>query len=318
MSSDEIPGFLILTGFLGAGKTTLLNRVLGQQHGRRVAVLVNELGRIDIDSRLIRSRDGDVMELAGGCVCHEVAVLSEMWEATNDVVRRSSPEVVILETTGIAEPAAIVTSLLARSENDVPLRFRGVVTVADAETTPATLARFGEARAQVLEADRILISKTDVASPAAITATHAALAALRPEAERAAFPSTHEGTSSLVRWLLDEPPRRPRAGMGGGVPHAHEHQLTAATFVDDGELLREPLLQLMDELGPQLVRAKGFFRRHRHPGRHFLEHASGKTRLAQAGEWPGAARSELVVIGTGLDELSLRRRLWACRTTPSG
>src|SRR3954452_12246583 len=119
MASDEIPGFLVLTGFLGAGKTTLLNRVLGHEHGRRLAVLVNELGRIDIDSRLIRSRAGDVMELAGGCVCHEVAVLSEMWEATNDVVRRSSPETVILETTGIAEPAAIIASFFRRDDKDV-------------------------------------------------------------------------------------------------------------------------------------------------------------------------------------------------------
>jgi G3E family GTPase len=317
MSNGDAPGFLVLTGFLGAGKTTVLNRVLGDAHahGRRVAVLVNELGRIDIDTRLIRSRAGDVMELAGGCVCHEVAVLSEMWDATNDVVRRSSPELVILETTGIAEPGAIVTSFLARPDHAVPLRFRGVVTVADAEATPSTLTRFAEARAQVEEADRILVSKTDIASPSALAATHGALGALNPGAERAAFPTNAEGTAALVRWLLDEPPRRPRSGVTVGAPHAHTHQLAAATFVDDGPLLRAPLLQLMTELGPQLVRAKGFVRVHGENQRHFLEHASGRTKLEAAGAWPGVPRTELVVIGTGLDELALRRRLWACRAS---
>lgn len=317
MSNDDAPGFLVLTGFLGVGKTTVLNRVLGDahSHGRRVAVLVNELGRIDIDTRLIRSRAGDVMELAGGCVCHEVAVLSEMWEATNDVVRRSSPELVILETTGIAEPGAIVTSLLDRPARAVPLRFRGVVTVADAEATPSTLARFAEARSQVEEADRILVSKTDIASPSALAATHGALGALNPGAERAAFPATAEGTAALVRWLLDEPPRRGRRGVTATAPHTHTHQLAAATFVDEGDLLPAPLLQLMTELGPQLVRAKGFVRLHGEHERYFLEHASGRTKLVAAGAWPTFPRTELVVIGTGLDELSLRRRLWACRAS---
>src|SRR6185369_271550 len=69
--NDPVP-LLIVTGFLGAGKTTVLNRVLGAQHARRLAVVVNELGRIDIDTKLIKSRAGDVMELVGGCVCHEV------------------------------------------------------------------------------------------------------------------------------------------------------------------------------------------------------------------------------------------------------
>ena len=77
---------IILTGFLGAGKTTILNRVLGAQHHLRIAVLVNELGRIDIDAGLIRARAGDVLELSGGCVCHQIGVQRELWSALHDVV----------------------------------------------------------------------------------------------------------------------------------------------------------------------------------------------------------------------------------------
>ena len=88
------PPLVLLTGFLGAGKTTTLNRVLGRELHRRVGVIINELGRIDIDTRLIKSRSGDVMELAGGCVCHEVRVQSELWAAIDEVNRRSRPDVV--------------------------------------------------------------------------------------------------------------------------------------------------------------------------------------------------------------------------------
>ena len=105
------PPLLLLTGFLGAGKTTTLNRVLTRQHRRRIGVIVNELGRIDIDTRLIKARAGDVMELAGGCVCHEVRVQSELWAAIDEVVRRSRAELVLLETTGIAEPWSILDGL---------------------------------------------------------------------------------------------------------------------------------------------------------------------------------------------------------------
>ncbi|MBZ0233895.1 MAG: hypothetical protein K8M05_16325, partial [Deltaproteobacteria bacterium] len=110
MASDRIP-FTILTGFLGAGKTTTLNRVLAAPHGRRVAVLVNELGRIAIDSKLILFRGSDVLELAGGCVCCKLDVKSDLWDGIAEVVKRTSPDQVVLETTGIAEPAAILEGL---------------------------------------------------------------------------------------------------------------------------------------------------------------------------------------------------------------
>ena len=107
---------VIVSGFLGAGKTTVLNRVLGAQHHRRLAVIVNELGRIDIDGKLLRARAGDVVELAGGCVCHEVRTQEELWGALDEVIARSRPEVVVLETTGIAEPQAILDGLAALPE----------------------------------------------------------------------------------------------------------------------------------------------------------------------------------------------------------
>ena len=94
--------FTILTGWLGAGKTTALNAMLAAAHGRKIAVLVNELGRISIDTQLIIGRGNDVLELAGGCVCCSVDLKNDLWDGIGDIVARSQPDCVVLETTGIA------------------------------------------------------------------------------------------------------------------------------------------------------------------------------------------------------------------------
>lgn len=321
---------IILTGFLGAGKTTVLNRVLGTQHHRRVAVLVNELGRIDIDAGLIRARAGDVLELAGGCVCHQIGVQRELWSALTDVVARSRPDVVVLETTGIAEPEAILRGLAdlaaAASSDDVPIRAAGVVTVVDAEAGVRQLARHEEARDQVRAADRILISKMDLAAAPAIAELHRRLHQQNPNAERAAFPAGEAGTAALVPWLLEPAPLTAgaRSARAAGAPahdhghgHGHGHQLAAATYVDDAPLIGDAVLRVCAALGDRLVRAKGFLFLADEPRRGFLERAGERTRLELGSPWGDETPlTRLVLIGEGLDEAALHRQLWACRVAP--
>jgi G3E family GTPase len=305
------PPLVLLTGFLGAGKTTTLNRVLGRQLRLRVGVIVNELGRIDIDTRLIKSRAGDVMELAGGCVCHEVRVQSELWAAIDEVNRRSRPDVVVLETTGIAEPWSILSGLEDLGAV-APAVAAGVVCVVDAEAGAGQLARHEEARAQVEAADRILLTKLDLAAGDAVVALHRELARRNPAAERASFPVTDEGTAALIPWLLDPrgAPRTSRADR-----HAHAHgQLTVVTFTDPEPLLAEPLVAVIEALGEALVRAKGFVNLAGDDRRGFLERAGARTGLAAGEPWGGAPRgTELVLIGDGLDADAIRRQLLACR-----
>ncbi len=310
-ASNARPPLVLLTGFLGAGKTTTLNRVLGRQLRLRVGVIINELGRIDIDTRLIKSRAGDVMELAGGCVCHEVRVQSELWAAIEEVKRRSRPDVVVLETTGIAEPWSILSGLEDLGD-EAPAVAAGVVCVVDAEAGSGQLARHEEARAQVEAADRILLTKLDLAAADAVVALHRELARRNPAAERASFPAGDEGTAALVPWLLDVrgAPRVSRADR-----HAHAHgQLTVVAFAEPGPLLAEPLLAVIEGLGAALVRAKGFVHLAGDDRRGFLERAGARTGLARGEPWgadpPG---TELVLIGDGLDADAIRRQLWACR-----
>jgi G3E family GTPase len=311
------PPLILLTGFLGAGKTTTLNRVLGRQHHRRIGVIINELGRIDIDSRLVKSRSGDVMELAGGCVCHEVRVQSQLWEAIAEVGRRSRPEVVVLETTGIAEPWSILDGLEGLPPDDAPAVAAGVVCVVDAEAGGGQLARHEEARAQVEAADRILLTKLDLAKPEAVIALHRELAQRNPSAERASFPDGDEASAELVPWLLDPrgSGRGPRKRGGHGHAHAHAHgQLAAITYADAAPLLGEPLLAVVEGLGSALVRAKGFIHLAGEPRRGFLERAGLRTTLRFGEPWGSETpHTELVLIGEELDAGAIRRQVWACR-----
>ncbi len=309
----QVP-FTILTGWLGAGKTTALNRMLAAPHGRRVAVLVNELGRIAIDSRLIVNRGGDVLELAGGCVCCKIDVKSDLWDGIAEVVRRSRPEQVVLETTGIAEPAAILEGL-----HRVPEEVRGqivaagVICVVDGEAGAAQLERRDEAREQVLTADRVLFSKLDVASADAVGAAHARVTALNPTAERASFPAGDDGAMAMTGWILE--PRAVTLPAPRAHRHAHRHgQLTAVVHVDDAPLVAAPLLAAIEGFGERLVRAKGFVQLAGEPRRGFLERAGVRTQLTLQAPWAaGEARTELVLIGDGLDEGAIQRALWACR-----
>jgi G3E family GTPase len=306
---------LLLTGFLGAGKTTTLNRVLTRQHHRRIGVIVNELGRIDIDTRLIKARAGDVMELVGGCVCHEVRVQSELWAAIDEVVKRSRAELVLLETTGIAEPWSILDGLEALPAGEAPAEAAGVICVADAAAGLAQLERHEEARAQVEAADRLLLTKLDLATPDQVVALHRALALRNPAAERASFPDTEEGAAELVPWLLDTRARGKAARRASHAHGPHHHgQLAAIAFSEDGPMLAEPLLAVVERLGAALVRAKGFVSLAGEDRRAFLERAGTQTSLRLAEPWAvEPRRTELVFIGEGLDAAAIRRQLWACR-----
>jgi len=325
--------FTILTGWLGAGKTTALNRMLAAPHGKRIAVLVNELGRISIDTQLIVGSGGDVLELAGGCVCCKVDIKNDLWEGIADIVARSSPDHVVLETTGIAEPAAILDSLVAthpsteigakRAAEQAAARERiapaGVVCVVDAETGASALETREEAGAQAMAADRILISKLDVAAPEAVRATHGLLDRLASHAERAAFPA--DQAVAMTAWLLEPRPlrawtRKPHDHEGES--HHHGNQLVAIAFSDDAPLVGERVLAVLEGLGARLVRAKGFVHVAGDDHRGFVERAGARTSLERRDAWGVAPRrTELVMIGDGLDEAAVSRALWACRAGTS-
>jgi G3E family GTPase len=299
--------FTVLTGFLGAGKTTTLNRVL-RATDRRLAVLVNDVGRINIDRALIVARDADVVELSGGCVCCSFDVQKDLWENAVELTERARPDQLILETTGIAEPHVILEQLSGWPHARERLFAAGVACVVDAEDGGRWIDDRGEAREQVADADRLLLTKLDVASRLATARVHLRLRELRPELAPVAFPQTGEGDRALASWLLDERPIKPRLRHDD----AHRHgQLDVLTFVEDSPLLSGPLLRILERLGPALLRAKGFVHLAGEPRQGFLERAGQRLELRHGDPWGvRPRRSELVLIGVGLDERALRAALW--------
>jgi G3E family GTPase len=168
----------LLTGFLGAGKTTLLNRLLADPALAETAVLINEFGEIGLDHLFVEALDADAVLLASGCLC--CTIRGDLSRALRDLQARGRPfRRVVVETTGLADPAPILHTLMRD-----PLLLRdyaldGVVTVVDAVAGMANLDAQEEARRQVAVADRLVISKTDLADAAPLRAR---LAALNPVA----------------------------------------------------------------------------------------------------------------------------------------
>jgi len=154
---------IIVTGFLGAGKTTLLNRILTADHGRRIAVVVNELGEVGIDHHLLISSDQEVIQMNNGCICCTVRgdLLRSLFELAE---HRAKFDTVIIETTGLAEPAPVAQALYADERIRSEFTLDGVVTVVDAKHVSAQLEESAEACEQIAFADLIILNKTDLAA----------------------------------------------------------------------------------------------------------------------------------------------------------
>jgi G3E family GTPase len=176
----------ILTGFLGSGKTTVLNHLLRHPSLADTVVIVNEFGAVGLDHLLIEQAIEDAVLLKNGCICCTVRgdiadTLEVLWQ------RRDAGELppfrrIVIETTGLADPAPVAHALLAEPGARYACRLDGIVTTLDALHGPLQLDRQPEARRQVAMADRILLTKTDLAEPAGIAETEARVAALNPTA----------------------------------------------------------------------------------------------------------------------------------------
>ena len=175
----------VLTGFLGSGKTTFLGRVLTRPGMADTAVVINEFGAVGLDHLLIEAADQEILQLPNGCVC--CAVRQDLAETLYGLLRRRARgditrfSRIVLETSGLAEPAPILYTLSADAFLEHSLRVDTVVTAIDAMAGAATLARYPEAMAQAAGADRLLLTKTDLATPSADFL--ARLADLNPLAE---------------------------------------------------------------------------------------------------------------------------------------
>ncbi len=175
---NQIP-VTLLTGFLGAGKTTLLNRLLRQPEMAGTAVLINEFGEIGLDHLLVERLDENTILLAAGCLC--CTIRGDLSRALRDLAQRPEPIArVVIETTGLADPAPILQTLMGDPLLLRDYRLDGVVTLVDAVHGMTTLDEQPEALRQAAVADRIVITKADLADAEALRARLAALNPMAP------------------------------------------------------------------------------------------------------------------------------------------
>lgn len=146
----------IITGYLGSGKTTLLKKIVGQTN-KKIAILMNEFGEVGIDSKIIKGKNINMVELAGGCVC--CSLTGEFEFAVKEILQKIKPDMIIVETTGVAEPDALVFDI---EENLPEVKLDSIITIVDADGTVRFPSLGETGRIQIEIADIILINKIDL------------------------------------------------------------------------------------------------------------------------------------------------------------
>jgi len=162
----------VLTGFLGSGKTTLLNRILTEQHGKKIAVIENEFGEVGVDNQLVIQAEEELFEMNNGCIC--CTVRGDLIRILNRLAMRKDPlDAILIETTGLADPGPVAQTFFTDGDLREKFRLDGIVTLVDAKHLTQHLDNAPEAKEQIAFADVILLNKTDLVAPAELDALEA-------------------------------------------------------------------------------------------------------------------------------------------------
>ncbi|TCU73838.1 G3E family GTPase [Bradyrhizobium sp. R2.2-H] len=282
---------LLVTGFLGAGKTTVVNHLLAHAEGRRIAAVVNDFGAINIDAELIAGASDGVVSLANGCIC--CSLEGDLLRTLSTLLRRDpKPEYIVIETSGVADPADIVRNLM----DPVILRearLETVLCVMDATAPPAALEDALH-RSQLRVADIVALSKLDLADAGAGTRMRAAIRALRVPA--VVVDAQHGEIPAALLFLAEID--RPAAPRDVGPRRPAEERFETLSWTSDKPVSLPRLQQAINRLAPKLARAKGLFETIEQPGRVMVfQFAGGRATLAP-GDVPaaGAPRTRIVFI----------------------
>ncbi len=310
----------VLTGYLGAGKTTLLNRILSEQHGKRIAVVINEFGELGVDNDLVIDADEEVFEMNNGCIC--CTVRGDLIRILGGLMkRRDRFDSIIIETTGLADPAPVAQTFFVDEDVRAKTKLDAIVTVVDAKHLPARLADSAEAEEQIAFADVIVLNKTDLVTPEELAAVENAIRAINPYAtihrtERAAVPLDavlDRNAFDLNRILANLP------DFLTDTEHEHDDHVASISVAIRGEVDPEKfnawITELLAQKGQDLLRTKGILA---HPGedRRFAFQA---VHMIADGDFIGPWRegeervSKIVFIGRNLSRPVLRKGFEACK-----
>ena len=312
----------VLTGYLGAGKTTLLNRILTEQHGRKYAVVINEFGELGVDNDLVVDTDEEVFEMNNGCIC--CTVRGDLIRIISGLMkRRDKFDGIIIETTGLANPAPVAQTFYVDEGVKAKTRLDAIVTVVDAKHLPARLEDSHEAEDQIAFADVIVLNKTDLVTPEELEAVERKIRAINKFAtihrtQRSAVPIDqvlNRGAFDLSRALELAP-----GFLDGDDDHAHNEDITSMSFEVskpiDPEKFNQWIGDLLQNKGQDLLRTKGILNYANDDRRFAFQAVHMITDGDFIGPWKeGDPRvSRIVFIGRNLNRPQLRRGFEGCAT----
>ena len=304
--ADQRLPVTLVTGFLGSGKTTLLSALLRQPELGRLAIVINEFGEVPLDQALIGGAEGQVVVLSGGCLC--CAIGGDVVSTLLDLHRRREEnpfERVVIETSGLADPGPILAPLVQAPELTSLFRVDGVVAVVDALQGLRELERQRVCVKQVALADRIVLSKSDIAAPVAAARLRDRLAEINPWAPLVA--ANHGAVDAA--WLFDPASARPISEHGSH-DHNHSHEINAFCLWFDKPLTWEIFARAVGNLteshGEAILRIKGLLNLDGRPvAVHGVQHFLHPAEPLQV--WPDKERrSRVIVIADRLTEAEVR------------
>ncbi len=310
----------ILTGFLGAGKTTLLNRILTGNHGKRVAVIVNEFGDIGVDDKFIARKDGDIVELTNGCVC--CSAKDETLQALTALAAKSREgaafDHVVIETTGLAKPASLARFFLADSPLKAHFTLDGVVTVVDAYHGVSQMVQYREVKEQVAIADVILMNKMDLAEEAQVKNLEEWIHGINPIAPIERVTRADAAIDRILNVGGFDLTGKAHVLEQDEHEHMHDRDITSISIREERPLDRGKFMRWLTELvameGGDLLRYKGILYFSGVPGRTILQGVHMVKEMEDVGPWPAGTDpvTELVFIGRRLIEDVIREGFRNC------
>jgi G3E family GTPase len=301
----------VLTGFLGAGKTTLVNRILSEEHGLRIAVLVNDFGEIDVDSALIVGVAAQKVSLANGCVCCETR--DDLLAAIDAVLRSEAGiDAIVLEASGVAEPMAIARTFV-EAGSQKRLRLDGIIAVVDSEQLPAQVADPATSDlvyGQIGCSDLVLLNKIDLAERERVGEVRDFVTERLDGVRMIETVRAHVPLSVLLGV-------RPHSEVSADdqLDHHHGHGFVSWVYRREHPFVERSLSECIAELPGSVYRIKGFVRTTGHPRHRVLVQAVGmRSDIAPFDEW-GAEDpvSALVIIaGRTVDRAAVDGALDSC------
>lgn len=342
-ASDKIP-VTVLTGYLGAGKTTLLNRILSENHGKKYAVIVNEFGEIGIDNDLVIGADEEVFEMNNGCVC--CTVRGDLVRIMEGLMKRKGKfDAIILETTGLADPAPVAQTFFVDEDVQTKSRLDAVVTVADAKWLNDRLKDAPEAKNQIAFADVIVLNKIDLVSKAELAEVEARIRAINPYAKlhrtercQVALEDVLERNAFDLDRILEIEPEfldvgddhdhhhdhdhqghdHHDHGHGHGLKHYHDEDMQSLSLRTSKPIDANKFMPWLQELvakdGARILRSKGILSFKDDDDRYVFQGVHMMLEGDHQREWKGgeARESRVVFIGRELPEQAIRDGFEKC------